>query len=65
VNHAHDTYCSFCRRQPCRCDVDAGDERADEGDAGDLEIDVYAVLRRDEARDRAGHWLRPNRPLDS
>lgn len=52
--------CIHCRRAPCVCDRDAGDERAD-NDVDD-ELDVYAHLRSCEAQDRAEYWLRPNRP---
>jgi hypothetical protein len=54
---AHDTYCSFCRRQPCRCDADAGDERHD-ADAGEL-LDVGRVLRAYDARERREYRLQP------
>lgn len=63
MSHAHDTYCSFCARQPCRCDVDAGDEHVVD-DAGEL-LDVYAYLRAAERRDRAEGWLRPMTPRES
>jgi hypothetical protein len=52
--------CAYCRRAPCVCDVDAGDESPEQDD-GD-ELDVYADLRRREALDRAEYWLRPCPP---
>jgi hypothetical protein len=52
--------CAYCRRAPCVCDRDAGDEHA-AADVDD-ELDVYAELRRREALDRAEYWLRPCPP---
>jgi hypothetical protein len=57
----HDTFCSFCRRQPCRCDADAGDERRDEDCDGEL-LNVYAALRRHDVRERREYRLRPMTP---